>query len=94
MLRCSFCRKTENQVERMLQGDNGYICNECVFASFKMLYEAELDEFEGMLDELGTPELPERNALESDYDIAGVKSGEFLKPAEVKKVLDKYIRQV
>jgi len=75
----------------MLQGDNGYICNECVFTSFKMLYEAELDEFEGMLEDLDAADYPERRDFEIEYDIAGVKSGDFLKPAEVKKVLDKYI---
>ncbi|MBQ9993535.1 MAG: ATP-dependent Clp protease ATP-binding subunit ClpX, partial [Clostridia bacterium] len=30
MVRCSYCGKWENQVERMLAGQNAYICNECV----------------------------------------------------------------
>lgn len=29
-LRCSFCGKTQNQVERLIAGPNVYICNECV----------------------------------------------------------------
>ena len=29
-LRCSFCGKTANQVERLIAGPNVYICNECV----------------------------------------------------------------
>lgn len=44
MLRCSFCEKTENQVARMLYGANGFICNECVVASYQMLLEeGEID---------------------------------------------------
>lgn len=29
---CSFCGKTENETEKMIAGQNGYICNECVEA--------------------------------------------------------------
>ncbi|MDO5713845.1 MAG: ATP-dependent Clp protease ATP-binding subunit ClpX [Tissierellia bacterium] len=29
-LHCSFCRKTQNQVERLIAGPSVYICNECV----------------------------------------------------------------
>ncbi|MCL1832152.1 MAG: ATP-dependent Clp protease ATP-binding subunit ClpX [Oscillospiraceae bacterium] len=91
MMRCDFCRKTEHQVERMLQGNDVYICNECVYTSFRMLYEAELNEFEALLDSQDLAGFPERNDFEMEYDIADVKSGDFLKPAEVKKILDKYI---
>lgn len=41
MLRCSFCEKTEDQVERILYGANGCICNECIVASYEMLMEQE-----------------------------------------------------
>lgn len=27
---CSFCGKGKNQVRQMLQGNNAYICNQCV----------------------------------------------------------------
>jgi ATP-dependent Clp protease ATP-binding subunit ClpX len=94
MLRCTFCRKTENQVDRMLQGNDGYICNECVFTSFKMLYEAELEEFGELFDEAveeTEEEVEPKNYFESDYNILDIKSGDFLKPAEVKQILDKYI---
>ncbi|MCL1904114.1 MAG: ATP-dependent Clp protease ATP-binding subunit ClpX [Oscillospiraceae bacterium] len=88
MLRCSFCSRTENQVERMLQGKSGYICDKCVYASFQMLYE----EFSGL-------EFPESledfestsNPFENDYDIGDVERGDFIKPSEVKQTLDKYI---
>lgn len=29
-LRCSFCRKTETQANRLIAGANGYICDDCV----------------------------------------------------------------
>lgn len=29
-LRCSFCGKTQSQVERLIAGPNVYICNECI----------------------------------------------------------------
>ena len=30
MIRCSFCGKTQDLVERIIAGNNAYICNECV----------------------------------------------------------------
>ena len=30
MLRCSFCGKTQDQVDKLIAGDGVYICNECV----------------------------------------------------------------
>jgi hypothetical protein len=30
LLRCSFCRKSEREVARLLAGARGYICDDCV----------------------------------------------------------------
>ena len=30
IVRCSFCGKTQNEVKKMIFGNNVYICNECV----------------------------------------------------------------
>ena len=30
MLRCSFCERTEDQVERIIYGASGCICNDCI----------------------------------------------------------------
>lgn len=76
MLRCSFCGKTENQVNRMLYGTNGFICNECVLMSYQMLLE------EGDIDEL-----PELSAKKS----AGKQDQDLVKPTEIKAILDQYI---
>ena len=29
-VRCSFCQKTQDQVEKLIAGPGVYICNECV----------------------------------------------------------------
>jgi ATP-dependent Clp protease ATP-binding subunit ClpX len=29
-IRCSFCGKSEDQVQRLISGPNVYICNECI----------------------------------------------------------------
>lgn len=38
-LHCSFCGKTEDQVERLIAGPGVYICNECVMLCDEMLAE-------------------------------------------------------
>ena len=37
--RCSFCGKTEEQVRRLIEGPNAYICNECVELCFDLIDE-------------------------------------------------------
>ena len=39
LIRCSFCGKTQGQVERILSGPNAYICNECVELCSTLLHE-------------------------------------------------------
>ena len=41
MLRCSICERTEDQVERIIYGASGCICNDCIVASYQMLMEQE-----------------------------------------------------
>jgi ATP-dependent protease Clp ATPase subunit len=37
MLQCSFCKKTEDQVSKLVAGPDVFICNECVvIAAFTM----------------------------------------------------------
>ncbi len=46
--RCSFCGRTENQVNRLISGPNGvYICDECVDICGRIIDDAEEDEGEG-----------------------------------------------
>ena len=39
VMRCAFCGKTQDEVERMLIGPNIYICNECVELCYDLLRE-------------------------------------------------------
>lgn len=79
VLRCSFCGKPEFKVERLLYGDSAYICNECVSLCNKMLVE------DGLFNEVG---VRKKSKLSDD----GSKSNKvFLKPREIKEILDDYI---
>ena len=37
MLQCSFCKKTEDQVEKLVAGPDVYICNECVVIASRLM---------------------------------------------------------
>ena len=55
LIRCSFCGKTQAQVQRILSGPNVYICNECVDLCSTLLQENMYETGEG-----DTSEAPER----------------------------------
>ena len=42
LIRCSFCGKTQGQVERILSGANAYICNECVDLCSSILHDEDV----------------------------------------------------
>ena len=39
-VRCSFCGKTQTHVDRLMAGDNAYICDECVRLCMSILDES------------------------------------------------------
>jgi len=39
-LNCSFCRKSENQVQKLVAGPGVYICDECVAIASRIMAEA------------------------------------------------------
>jgi len=39
MLRCSFCQKSEDEVEKLVAGPDAYICNECVAIAARIMLE-------------------------------------------------------
>ena len=55
LIRCSFCGKTQGQVERILSGPNAYICNECVELCSALLHENMFEP-----SEHEAPEAPDR----------------------------------
>lgn len=53
---CSFCGKTQNEVERLIAGPSAYICNECVALCHDILEEsAPIKESRGDFKKLPTP---------------------------------------
>lgn len=42
--RCSLCRKSVSEVDQILKGTFGYICNECVDDAYEVLYPNESEE--------------------------------------------------
>ncbi len=73
--RCSFCGKSQDEVERLIAGHNAFICNECV---------------ELCLDVLGDDYAPGGNA-ELRKTARQFKEEGLPKPAEIKAFLDQYI---
>lgn len=81
VLRCSFCGKPEFKVARLLYGDSAYICNECVSLCNKMLVE------DGLFKDVSVGKKVKQSSGED-----GSKSSKvFLKPREIKRILDDYI---
>lgn len=48
-LRCSFCNKTQDQVRKLIAGQNVYICDECIEVCSEII-EDELDDYEESSD--------------------------------------------
>ncbi len=76
VMRCAFCGKTQDEVDRMLIGPNIYICNECVELCYDLLREdgvvpAHDNHNHGRHESEGPKHLP--------------------KPKEIKEFLDQYV---
>lgn len=74
--RCSFCGKSEFQVNRLLYGNGAFICDECVSLCYQMLVDDGLVKAGSAKNANGKPH-PE--------DVM------ILKPQEIKAVLDEYV---
>ena len=72
---CSFCGKSEQEVDRLLYSNGAFICDECVFLCYQMLVDETEEEYG-----LG-PTRRNRKA----------KDMVMLKPAEIKAVFDEYV---
>ncbi|MCU6764754.1 ATP-dependent Clp protease ATP-binding subunit ClpX [Blautia ammoniilytica] len=78
-IRCSFCRKTEDQVKKLIAGPDGaYICDECVGICAEIMEE----EFGGYDQELGS----EINLLKPE-EIHAILDDYVIGQDEAKKVL-------
>ena len=74
-IRCSFCGKTQHEVERMIAGNGAYICDNCVRLCMDMVAEEDEDFSIG--------------AFSAEKEPGSV--AELQKPQEIRKVLDDYI---
>ena len=75
-IRCSFCGRTQDQVNRMIAGTGSYICDECVRLCM------------GIIDE--NYDFGE-SSYESAADAIEMDLGELPRPMEIKAALDEYI---
>lgn len=76
IVRCSFCGKRQDQVERIIAGHSAsYICNECVSLCNSILE----DEFVPM------------KIMQTEKKELDIELGRLPKPAEIKGILDEYV---
>ncbi len=75
ILRCSFCGKTQDQVERLISGPGVFICNECIDICLSIL----------MGDDFTVKEQIEPNKKSAPKDF------KLPKPMEIKQKLDEYV---
>ena len=79
-MRCSFCGKTQDMVYKMITGPGVCICDECVDLCMNIIYDEEDDP------------LLKTKRKKNEKDKALIDPSTLLKPAELKAVLDKYVR--
>ncbi len=79
-LACSFCGKSQNEVDRILIGPGVNICNECI----EMCY--------ALLEDAGSPPRPaSRRSRQPAAQHAPKQEVNILTPAEIKTGLDQYV---
>ena len=67
VLRCSFCRKSQNEVRKLIAGPTVYICNECIDICNEIISDDEQQETVGSRPPLPKP--PEIKAFLDEYVI-------------------------
>ncbi len=72
---CSFCGKPRDQVNRLIAGNNSYICDDCVRLCM------------GIIDENYDPD----EGYPGSSDVSEFRPEHLPKPVEIRKVLDDYI---
>ncbi len=82
MKRCSFCGKTENEVQNIFSAGNANICDDCVMYCYEMLMNNEA---------LGYVPPPEHAKSGARGGSQNGKKLKLIKPADIKKVLDEYV---
>ena len=68
-IRCSFCGRTQDKVDKLIAGNGAFICNECVKLCLSIMEEEYADDY------------PEAYADEDAAEYAPPPSGEAALPA-------------
>ena len=55
MVFCSFCGKNQDEVQKIIAGNNAFICNECVELAQEIIREELAEEVLADLSELSVP---------------------------------------
>jgi len=79
ILRCSFCGKTQKEVKKLIAGNSVYICDECVSLCNEILEEERLAGFDGIKEDLPTPQQIHR--FLNDYVIGQERAKRILSVA-------------
>lgn len=65
-LHCSFCGRAENEINNLIAGKDGYICNECIEECHQLLASSEESSDDGSTEELTA--LPTPHEIRSHLD--------------------------
>ncbi|MCD8292928.1 MAG: AAA family ATPase, partial [Prevotellaceae bacterium] len=66
--RCSFCGRTEDEVELLITGANGYICNNCARQAYEIVQEALDRQQKGKAKRLNLDDLPRPKEIKAFLD--------------------------
>lgn len=67
LLRCSFCGKSQNEVERIIAGPNVYICNECIELSEEIISMDIMKQEEEQIEDINLPKPAEIKEILDEY---------------------------
>ncbi len=87
-LTCSFCGRSQNDVEQLLIGPGVNICKDCIDMCYRALYK-DIDR--PVPPRAGAQRRPGRGPAQSRYEADPLESVNILTPAEIKAGLDQYV---
>lgn len=85
---CSFCGRSQNEVEQLLIGPGVNICKDCIDMCYRALYK---EDDRPVPPRAGVGRRPARGNTQARYDANPLESVNILTPAEIKAGLDQYV---